>query len=320
MRVDNISIERSPISSERIQLRAEVTYATLPQTEIYWYDVPEQFGSDLSHSGDSWLALFLPLAVNLGESLRISRPVDPLLAEQAVELMRIWRCWYPRLHIIPLEVEVAKVEPRATARRTAAFFSSGVDAWFTLLSHQNELHTTQIDDLLTVWGLDIPLDRPREFDKLREVLGRVTSKYQLAGVEVATNFREGTNVWRARADWGQVAHGCALASIGLLFQNRYCRVLIPSTHRYDDLIPWGSHPLTDPLLSTSATQFVHDGAGFSRTEKTAFVINSQLALDNLQVCWETGELPQLRHLRQVLPYDDDSAVAWCARSLRHVCG
>src|SRR5262245_32168146 len=202
--------------------------------------------------------------------------------------MRIWRCWYPRLHIIPLEVEVAKVEPRTTARRTAAFFSSGVDAWFTLLSHQNESHTTQIDDLLTVWGLDIRVDRPREFDKLREVLGRVTSKYQLAGVEVATNFyREGT-FWRARADWGQVGHGCALASIGLLFQNRYCRVLIPSTHRYDDLIPWGSHPLTDPLLSTSATRFVHDGAGFSRTEKTAFVINSQLALDNLQVCWGTG--------------------------------
>ena len=45
--------------------------------------------------------------------------------------------------------------------------------------------------------------------------------------------------------------------------------------------------MTDPLLSTSATTVVHDGAEATRVEKTRAVAESALALRSLRVCWRS---------------------------------
>jgi hypothetical protein len=105
-------------------------------------------------------------------------------------------------------------------------------------------------------------------------------------VSVATNLRQ--TAWWRQADWGRVAHGCALASIAHALGGRFARLLIPSTHRYADSIPWGSHPLTDPLMSSGTLRVIHDGAGFSRVEKTSFIAESAAAMGSLQVCWESN--------------------------------
>ena len=120
---------------------------------------------------------------------------------------------------------------------------------------------------------------------MKEVELWAAETYGLQAIDVATNLHE--TVWWQKADWGRVAHGSALASIALALEGRLSRVLIPSTHRYSDLEPWGSHPLTDPLLSTSRTRVVHDGAGASRVEKTELLVTSPMALSTLQVCWAT---------------------------------
>lgn len=87
-----------------------------------------------------------------------------------------------------------------------------------------------------------------------------------------------------------VAHGCALAFIPHLFSSRYREMIIPSTHDYGSLIPWGSHPLTDQLLSATHLRVVHDGAGFGRVEKTKLVASYQEFLDTMHVCWLDLEL------------------------------
>jgi hypothetical protein len=58
-----------------------------------------------------------------------------------------------------------------------------------------------------------------------------------------------------------------------------------STYSYSNLAPWGSHPLTDPLLSTLGTRVIHDDAAFSRIEKTEFIARREMALRTLRVCW-----------------------------------
>jgi hypothetical protein len=103
-------------------------------------------------------------------------------------------------------------------------------------------------------------------------------------VDVATNIRA-TRWWKS--GYGVLSHGASLASIGLALENRYKRVLIASTNAYNNLAPNGSHPLTDPLLSTSQLAATHDGAGFNRIQKTELLCSSDVALRSLRVCWQS---------------------------------
>jgi hypothetical protein len=290
MFVRNIELTRSELGADRARLRAEVVSdaGSFP-TEIYWLDVPATHLADFSRSSNSWLVLLAPLAIHVGEALRLPAPVDRELLGDVHELMRVWHSWYPQLKPVPIEAETAtpRVDTQATA--TAAMFSGGVDAWFTLLTNNGPSAVPgarPIDDLLCVWGFDVPLDRPDEYRAMHDTLTAAVDGLGAALVSVATNLRQ-TRWWRL-ADWGRVAHGCALASIAHALEGRYARLLIPSTHRYNDPIPWGSHPLTDHLMSSSTLQVIHDGAGFNRVEKTSFIADSPAAMGSLQVCWESN--------------------------------
>jgi hypothetical protein len=287
--VRNIEIATSPLSPDRTCVRAEVTCdeKSIPP-EVYWIDVPRAYADCLSDSGDAWLSLLLPYAVHLGEPLVISKPVDRELYVNVHELMLVWSRWYPKLRPVPIEAEIREQPLDRAGTATAALFSGGVDAWFTLLTHNGDSNAPdryRIDDLLCVWGLDISLENAAGFRALRDALVRATSGLGAEFLDVGTNLYD-TRWWKD-ADWGRVAHGSALASIGHALGGRYARLLIPSTHRYDDPIPWGSHPLTDPLLSSRLTKIIHDGGGFSRVEKTEALTKSAAAMNSLQVCWDT---------------------------------
>lgn len=255
---------------------------------MYWIDVPQEYSQYLSDSGNTWLVLLLPLAVRLSEPLEISRPIDRDLFTNVHKLMQIWNGWYPQLKPVPIEAEVQERPLQQPGIATAALFSGGVDSWFTLLNHNgncSQPDTVRIDDLLRVWGLDIPLEGADERRALREAMLHATSEFKTSYIEVATNLAK--TRWWTEVDWARVAHGCAFASVGHALGRRYAHVLIPSTLSDGAAEPWGTHPLTDPLLSSATTKFIHDGAGFNRVEKTELVAKSEAALSSLQVCWET---------------------------------
>lgn len=304
MRVDNISIATSPLSSDRTCVRAEVICEDrMMPAETYWIDVPNRYSDCLNDSGNAWLALLLPLAVHLGEPLEISKPVDRDLFINVHELMRVWNCWYPQLNPVRIVADIADAGIRGSSDATGAFFSGGVDAWFTFLTHEDGLNAGAfpIDYLLCVWGLDVRLTNHEGYRALNDALGRATAESDTQLIDVATNIRD-TRWWNT-ADWGPVAHGSGLAAIGHALSGMCARVLIPASHRYDDDVPWGSHPLADPLLSSSLTRIIHDGAGFNRVQKMEEVIKSQAALDSLQVCWASGH------------YDNCGVCPKCVRTL-----
>src|SRR5688572_24495122 len=102
MEVRDIRIDDSPLGRERARLRAEVRYETgSVGPEEYWFDVPRAYASELSTSGNPWIACLLPLAAHTGEPLRVPVPVDRPLLENAERLMSIWRAWYPELTVAP---------------------------------------------------------------------------------------------------------------------------------------------------------------------------------------------------------------------------
>jgi hypothetical protein len=289
MQLSHINIAKSPSNDGRVRLSGKVAYDDKTiKPEIYWFDVPEKYAEFLSSSGSPWLVCLLPLALTLGEPLRICAPVDRVLLQGVQELMRIWKCWYPHLHVVPIEAEMVDTKPQEASGRTASFFSGGVDSFFTILRHQNgnsdSFPETHIDDLLCIWGFDIPLRNTDAFRRMRETLQRAASDLGNELIDIATNLRE---TRFRQSDWGHLSHGCALASVALVLERRYSKVLLASSYGYKYLKPWGSHPLTDPLLSTARTEIFHDGAAFDRVEKTEFIAKSEIAMRTLRVCWKS---------------------------------
>ncbi len=199
--------------------------------------------------------------------------------------MHIWRSWYPHLTVVPIEADVSRHRNGHQLERTAAFFSCGVDSFFTALSPFDDLGSAvrmSIDDLITVGGLDIPLDRGEAFARLLGRSRKVADQLGKRLVDVTTNLRE--TRW-SEADWEYLAHGCGLAGIALALGKRYSTVLIPAGGGYRDLHPWASHPLTDPLLSTADTALIHDGATCTRVEKMRRLVVEPVALQTLRVCF-----------------------------------
>ncbi|MGH7367598.1 MAG: hypothetical protein ACREK9_14410 [Candidatus Rokuibacteriota bacterium] len=289
MKLAHTTVTESPLGRDHVRLSGEVQYDRRPLgPETYWFDIPAEYEESLSGSGNPWLACLTPLAATLGEPLRIDEPVDPLLLKNIRGLVDLWKNWYPELHLIPIEAPNVAPACPDPPRRTAAFFSGGIDAFFTLLRHQDPTRSYErisIDDVIFVWGFDIPLDRPDGFERTRRAMELVADKLGKNLVVAATNLK--TTRLQRDAPWGPLWHGSGIASVGLALEKRYGRLLIASTYSYLNLAPWGSHPLSDPLLSTTATQVVHDDACFSRAAKTELVAQADIALQTLRVCWNS---------------------------------
>lgn len=260
----------------RQRLTGVVEYADGAREE-YWFELPQDYTP--SNSGNPWLAILLPLAATLGEELAIDLPVDPSLLLGADAVMRLWRKWYPKMHLVPLKTPHVAPQPPAPAQ-AASFFSAGVDSTFTVLRRPDA------GTWITVHGFDMPLANAAAFAEHERRLGRIAQDYGKRFVAVATNIRE--TRWR-RAHWELVSHGPALAAVGLLFESHFSEILIPSSYDYDSLDPWGSHPLLDAQYSTLRTKFVHDGVALTRTEKIGYLAGHERALRELHVCYRGAD-------------------------------
>ena len=155
-----------------------------------------------------------------------------------------------------------------------ACFSGGVDSLYTLLTHQEE-----ITHLCFVHGLDIPLENTA----LRaEVAGRVRTMAREFGkevIEIETNARQ---VLDSYVTW-LLGYGAVLRTIGMLLDG-VGRFYIPGSHYGGCLCPDGTHPLLDPLWSTSRLEFVHDACDVTRFRKCEYVSRHPIAYDQLRVC------------------------------------
>jgi hypothetical protein len=280
-----LTTRREESGSGRIRLVGTVAYDDRSlAAEEYWFEFPREYADALTDSGNPWLVCLAPLAAWLGEPLRIGLPVDALLFRNLREVMAIWKSWYPRTKVVPILVPGGGARTTdAGEGRTALFFSGGVDSQYSLFrNEQDEAGALPVDDLIAIQGFDIPLAKADAFERH---LGRLAVVAQATGktlVPAATNLRR-TRLHEA--PWGEFWHGCALAAVGLTLESRYRRLTIASANHYADLEPWGSHPMTDPLLSTAGTLVLHDGATRRRWEKLDLVARHDEALRSLHVCY-----------------------------------
>jgi hypothetical protein len=133
---------------------------------------------------------------------------------------------------------------------------------------------------LFVLGFDIPVEEAQFFDSYYAKAKVLTDSIGIDLIPLQFNFR------KIIVDW-EMSHCTGLASCLHLFSGLFSIGLIASSHAYDSLrFPWGSNPLTDPLLSSDRLRIINDGGECRRWEKAAVVAGWEEAMKHLRVCYE----------------------------------
>jgi hypothetical protein len=232
--------------------------------------------AEISQDADALLPVSLVPAMKTGAPLRLPGEISPRLLKNCSLVQDLFHDWEEDLHRTRVNAETRSDESATPGSGVACFFSGGVDSFFSVLRHLDE-----VTHLIFVVGFDIAAEgRSPLRDAALRMAREVAQALGKTLVEVETNVRTFTDRY---VDW-LLYHGPVLASVALLHQRTFRKVFIPATHTYAHPYPMGTHPLLDPLWSTEFTEFVHDGGEATRPEKVGFIAGSELAMDWLRVC------------------------------------
>ena len=280
-------IRHTPDGQLRSCLVRHIGEGTRCTDKELWILYPPDIPMTCDEDADAYLIATLLPAMKAGADVRIYGSVSHELLANLTELQMAWRKWCPSLyHVVQMQVQcVREVETRMAGAVVA--FSGGADAQFTVYRHakgQAGFLTQSLHAGVFVHGFDIPLSDTYGFIGAARMAAEVLNDIDLRLIPVKTNMRD---LWEI--NW---EHYCAAAISSVLtgLKNYAGTGLIGSGEPYDSLVtPWGSNPITDPLLSSGEFRIHHDGAGFSRSEKIKMLAKWPTGTQHLRVCW-AGEL------------------------------
>lgn len=233
----------------------------------------------LALSGDPFVAALLHLAMARREGLRVEGRVSPRLLRSLPTIMDIYQAWKPELARVDV-VATDVATPRAAGTSCGLFFSGGVDSFYSLLKNDAG-GGERVSHLVLVFGFDVKLHNRALFEQIAARAAEVAQRAGKQLVIVETNVRSLSD---GIASW-DLYHGGPMAGVALALGGLWHRVLVASTYAYQELHPWGSHPLVDPRWSTERVTVVHDGCEATRLQKVRRLSASDLALTSLRVCW-----------------------------------
>ena len=209
-----------------------------------------------------------------GEEIEIdpALTVSPRFLANARHLQEIFHTWNPLLQEVPIKATTAPAEPAKAG--AFAFFSAGVDSTYTFLKHVDD-----ISHVVFIHGFDF-FDVSEDYARAVERNSRFVETFGKALIPVETNFYPfGYRYSLSR----NLSQGACLGTVALLLGFEVA--FVPGSLAYDQLIPVGSHPLTDPLWSNESVEVIHDGCEARRTGKLQRITLSDTALANLRVCF-----------------------------------
>ena len=238
----------------------------------------ESRDAPLQPSAEAFAGLFLLPALKHGARLRVEAPLDGIWLLGTKTLAGIYADWWRYPATYPIEDTGVRRMPGAPAPGHGLCFTGGVDSFFAL-----HAASSRYDHLVFVHGYDIALDdtsRIRRYeDSLREVARETGKKAVLVG----TNLR--SHPVFTSVPWDRT-HGAALAAVGHLLAPRLGQLSIPPSWSRTRLRPWGSHPETDQLWSSSHLVVHHGNAKIGRRDRLLTIAGYPLAQRHLRVCWE----------------------------------
>jgi len=273
--------------SSRIEI--EPSGSRFPET--LWFRFPADYRDYVTHRSDGFAVALLPLAMELGTKMSIRGVVSPRLALGMTEYQRIQTIWHPR-RFKTIEMEygsLAGMQPTQVQDAVATAFSGGVDSFHTLHSHvfHERIQQYRISHCLMINGFDFnndDIEDCRLFDRITQVYRPLLKEIDVQLLTAHTNitpFLTGSlRTWNIHG----FSHAAYLTASALVLGRLLRCLFIPSGYPYKELVPWGSHPMLDHLLSTETMETRHDGAHCIKFEKQAVLTQWPAVYSRLRVC------------------------------------
>lgn len=187
------------------------------------------------------------------------------------------------------------VKKRAN-RKSAVFFSGGVDSWCTLIRHIEER-----PDLISIWGSDVDYMDQQSWSKMNSVLEKEASKMGLNHVIVRSSFRktiyEDCLTWTFEKEikdnwWHGMQHGIAIIAhaVPYDYSEGISKQYIAATYDETNNAVCASRPEIDGVVRFAGCRVYHD-ALISRQNKVreiAAFCDERDENIKLHVCWESG--------------------------------
>ncbi len=238
-------------------------------------------GIPLSGDGEALLAMVVLGAMATDTDLRLPGVLSPQFLANQRQLMQTFTGWFARYRPVSITAQALVSRPKAATGRVGSFFTGGVDSFYTFLKHREE-----ITDLIFVHGYDVALDDLPRRQAISEMGRAIEQATGVRFIELETNA---IRLFKDFGRWGLHGHGYGLGSAARHLADYLDRIYIPSSFAEADLMPWASHPQTDPLFSDERLEVIHDGCEAGRIDKVEALAADPLALAHLRVCWERVE-------------------------------
>jgi len=256
-----------------------------------WFRVPKRLRDGLTERSDSFLVAMLPVAMALGADLEAEGKVSSRLLFGLRDYQRILNTWWPKLFsVVDLKcATIANHIENGQPTAVGATFSGGVDSFYTLHQHRSAkevLTAYRLTHSLMINGFDndVDLDDSGLFRQLGSVYGPMLEGENIELVVMQTNMQKFRLAAMGHGNL-HLTFGLPLAAAALTLGNLSGRFYIPASYHYAHLVPDGSHPMLDHLLSTEATQIIHDGASVTRVAKTIAIADWPVVRSRLRVCF-----------------------------------
>jgi len=249
-----------------------------------WYKIRSEHAESVTANADPFVVGSIFIAMHKNMDLLVHSQVSPTLLRNLVDFQNAWWSWCPneygRIDITAdREIESSAANNDGSA---VCAFSCGLDSLFTVYRHcfvPIGRQKRNIGAAMLMRGFDEPIANEVLFQQRADRCKRVLDTVDIPLIAVETNFKEINPAWIH-------SHGAGLASCLMLLQNRFTEGIIASTYPLTNLLlPWGSNPITDVLLSSRSFQTIHDAGHWSRSNKLMALQVWPDAYNNLTVCY-----------------------------------
>jgi hypothetical protein len=255
-----------------------------------------EFADALSCNPHAFLVACTMPAMRFGERrIFIDAEICPELQDGLVTAMGLicnWFDWYKPESLVRIEAKQQKhIASSSKIPRAGFLFSGGIDSLATLRAnriHYFSKHPGFIRDGLLIYGLEVT--QPKNFEYVLKSMSLLAQDAGVTLIPVYTNIRdlgpENSKIfWHDF--WVHEFMGATFSAVAHAFSGRLSALSINSCHDIPNLMPYSSHPLLNPLYSSSDLRIRHEGIHLSRFDKTRLVSDWDLALQHLRVCNRT---------------------------------
>lgn len=244
-----------------------------------------------------FLCNMLPIIWVIDASIEV-KEIDKSFYESINESKKGYEKMYPNISFKgEIHVKDIVLNKYDDSKKSVCFFTGGVDATNTLITHIEERPIT-----ITLWGADIKINNEKGWKNVKKHIIENTPgienrfiKSTFRDIMNEKNLNELINKFVSENWWHGFQHGIGLIGhvAPFCYLHKITKVYIASTFTKEDIgVTCASDPTIDNFVRFGSTRIYHDGYEFTRQEKIKNICNYNKQHENkfkLRVCYMTDE-------------------------------